>query len=394
MKKITGLLVGAALTLAGLVGITATPAGAVRPQGQGGYWMMTDRGTVYNFGGAEKLGDTFSVPGRVKITPTPTGNGYWILSESGSVEDFGDAGTFGVAPYLGLGEVYASMAATPSGSGYWLFTNKGRVLPFGDAQFYGDMTGVQLAGPVLDAAATASGEGYFMVASDGGIFTFGDARFVDSMGGKKLNKPVMSMAVDPDGYGYWLVASDGGIFAFAAPFYGSAGKLALAKPISGIVASPTGAGYLMVAEDGGAFTYGDVPFYGSLGKTPPAYPVVAIAPIGPPQEMEWRTLVDYGGSDAVDHHNTQTFQLGAAPTEVTWFCGAPSDYSAGCSFILKDFKTGSGVNSAFPNAGTSGSFLAHPKAAGLHYIDVTTYTSGATAPWSVTIRQQVCVRYC
>jgi hypothetical protein len=49
----------------------------------------------------------------------------------------------------------------------------------------------------------------------------------------------------------------------------------LNKPVVGMVAS--GTGYMMVAADGGVFNFGNQ-FFGSLGATPPANPIVSIAP--------------------------------------------------------------------------------------------------------------------
>jgi hypothetical protein len=254
--------------LPGQTGPIAITAGA-----GGGYWMISDAGDVYAFGGARHFGNQAGIVA-VDLEPTPTNGGYWILSRSGRVFAKGDAARFGDAPLAG-DERAVSLSATPSGRGYWVFTDKGRAFNFGDAPYRGDMAGVTLNGPVLGSVATPSGQGYWMVASDGGIFSFGDAAFAGSMGGRRMNQPVMSMAPDPDGSGYWLISADGGTFAFSAPFYGSTGGIRLNRPISGMV--PGQDGYLMVAEDGGIFAFGAVAFHGSLGATPPSHPIVAVA---------------------------------------------------------------------------------------------------------------------
>ncbi len=127
--------------------------------------------------------------------------------------------------------------------------------------------------------ATPTGQGYYMVASDGGIFSFGDARFYGSTGDRRLNAPVQSLVPTVDGRGYWLVASDGGIFAFSAPFRGSMGDRRLNQPVTGMVRF--GDGYLMVASDGGVFNFSGQPFAGSLGASPPAHPIVSVAPLAP-----------------------------------------------------------------------------------------------------------------
>ncbi len=247
-----------------------------------GYWMLGSRGDIYAFGSAAHLGNVGQLApavSAVDLEPTPRGAGYWVLTSDGNVRPFGNAAALGnVAPTrLSTGEQVASLSATPSGAGYWVFTNRGRAIAFGDAKFLGDVSSVTLNGPVLDSIATPSGQGYYMVASDGGIFSFGDARFYGSTGGQRLNAPVRSLVPAADGKGYWLVASDGGIFAFSAPFRGSMGGHRLNQPVTGMVRF--GDGYLMVAADGGVFNFSGQPFAGSLGASPPAHPVVSVAPL-------------------------------------------------------------------------------------------------------------------
>ena len=244
-----------------------------------GYWMVDAAGRVYAFGQAGFAGGASLPPGvlAVHIEPTPDGNGYWIVDSQGHVYAIGDAGLFGGNPSLRPGEVVSSLSSTTDGRGYWIFTNLGRVITYGDATFYGDMSHTPLNGPVLDSARTVSGNGYFMVGSDGGIFTFGDARFYGSMGATHLNAPVVGLAPNPNGSGYWLVAGDGGTFSFNSPFRGSMGAIRLNRPIIGMVAY--GNGYLMVASDGGIFDFSDKPFTGSLGNSPPASPIVGVAPL-------------------------------------------------------------------------------------------------------------------
>jgi len=249
-----------------------------------GYWMLGSGGDIYAFGGAVHRGSAGPLPASVSavdLEPTPSGAGYWVLRSDGNVATFGDARALGgVAPKrLSGGERVASLSATPSGAGYWVFTDRGRAIAFGDAPFLGDVSSLTLNGPVLDSVATPSGRGYYMVASDGGIFSFGDARFYGSTGNQRLNAPVQSLVPDADGAGYWLVASDGGIFAFSAPFRGSMGGSKLNRPVTGMVRF--GDGYLMVGADGGVFNFSGRPFAGSLGASPPANPVVSVAPLDP-----------------------------------------------------------------------------------------------------------------
>lgn len=389
------LVAFAAILLASLTLIVAPAHATTRTKA--GYWMLTDNGHVYGFGGAADLGSPWAASGHVHITPSRSGNGYWVLHAAGIVDNFGDAPDLGGGPYPAAGERYTTMAATPTGKGYWLFTNTGRVFRFGDATWYGDMSGTQLAGPVLDAVATPTGLGYYMVASDGGIFTFGDAHYNGSMGGQHLNKPVMSMAVDADGDGYWLVASDGGIFAFNAPFFGSAGSLRLNRPISGIVASPTGGGYLMVAQDGGIFTYGDVPFYGSLGGNPPAYPVVAVAAIGdppPPEILAWEQVAKATGAS---NTTSAPFHLNAnTPVKMAYSCLTPTGEGSGCLVEVKNVQTGEDISGSWmqPDPNETGNVILNPTADGDYVIHGNTYDWRQATQWTVTLDQQICQANC
>ena len=253
-------------------------AAGSRPARPGGYWMLSEDGTVYAFGAAPVLGNApVGARPAVHLEPTPSDGGYWVVDAAGHVFAFGDAAYLGGAGSMPAGEKVVSMSGTATAKGYWLFTNRGRVLAFGDAVTYGDMSRKSLNGPILASVATPDGRGYYMVASDGGVFTFGDARFAGSMGAIRLSAPVESLTANPNGSGYWLVASDGGIFSFGVSFYGSAGGTRLNKPITGMVGNPTGNGYLLVGADGGIFAFGDMAFKGSLGSSPPPAPITGAA---------------------------------------------------------------------------------------------------------------------
>jgi hypothetical protein len=368
------------------LGVMVRPATASHVSA--GYWMLTSDGHVYGFGGAKHFGDTVLAPNtRVDIEPSPSGHGYWILSNAGSVYTFGDARFHGSGPFLGLGEQYVSLSSTPSGDGYWLFTDRGRAFAYGAATHVGDMSAVRLNGPVLDSVATPTGRGYYMVANDGGVFTFGDARFQGSMGGTPLNKPVMSLAPDVDGTGYWLVASDGGIFAFEAPFYGSMGHVRLNRPVSGMVAQA--GGYLMVAEDGGIFTFGDVQFFGSTGSNPPATPVVAVAPLGPGGEYEWRQVTAAEGTTDAD---SAVFELTARVARLNFNCRVTGEWGYGCSFVVREYDTGRQVDYVAPEANQSGTKLFYPERDARYFVEVSEYNDATQ--WSFTVEQEACVRHC
>jgi hypothetical protein len=282
-------LLGGQLMFLGRMSFLATPSGTVGPEAfavsgsssattRVGYWMVDSSGSVYAFGGVDRLGDAPTLSA-THIEPTASRGGYWIVDASGRVFAFGDAHWFGNASGLDFGEHVTSLSATTSGHGYWLFTDRGRVLPFGDAKFYGDLNGVTLNGGVIGSSVTPSGHGYYLVARDGGVFTFGDANFRGSMGATHLNQPVIGLVPTVDNRGYWLVASDGGVFTFGdATFRGSMGAVPLSKPVVALVRY--GTGYLMVGQDGGIFDFSPALFYGSLGGAPIPQPIVSGAAAG------------------------------------------------------------------------------------------------------------------
>jgi hypothetical protein len=257
-----------------------TPPTASRPPTGDGYWLLSQDGGLWAFGGYASFGNLRVSPyggPYVDLVASRDRDGYYMLSARGGVFAFGNSRFFGAVPAGALRgtESAVSVSMTPDGAGYWIFTTDGRVFPFGSAESFGDLANTRLNGPIVSSIPTVSGRGYWMVGSDGGVFAFGDARFYGSMGGQRLNKPVNGIVPDPDGVGYWLVASDGGVFAFEAPFVGSMGATPLNRPVIGMI--PYGNGYLMVGSDGGVFTFSNKPFVGSLGGQPPFRPIVAIA---------------------------------------------------------------------------------------------------------------------
>jgi hypothetical protein len=194
--------------------------------------------------------------------------GYYQVSTKGTVANFGDAGFFGDLTGTPLNKPIVGIAQTGDDGGYWLAASDGGIFNFGDAGFFGSAGGIKLNKPVVGIAPTIDGEGYWLVATDGGIFNYGDAPFYGSSGSIALNKPIVGMAATPDGNGYWLVASDGGIFAYGdAQFYGSTGSIHLTQPIVSMAAMPDGGGYWFTAADGGLFNYGTAPFLGASAGT-------------------------------------------------------------------------------------------------------------------------------
>ena len=109
------------------------------------------------------------------IAGTRDGGGYWVVSNGGTVEPFGDAVSYGDVAKTVLNQPVVGMAPTPDGRGYWLDAADGGIFSFGDAAFWGSTGSMHLNEPVVGMAPTRAGGGYWLVASDGGIFAFGDA---------------------------------------------------------------------------------------------------------------------------------------------------------------------------------------------------------------------------
>ncbi|HEX4433181.1 MAG TPA: hypothetical protein VH012_00030 [Acidimicrobiales bacterium] len=271
-----------------------------------GYYQVSSRGAVANFGDAGFFGDLSGQPLNkpiVGIAQTGDDGGYWLVASDGGLFNYGDAGFFGSAGGIHLNKPIVGIAPTSDGGGYWMVATDGGIFNYGDAPFYGSTGSITLNKAIVGMAATPDGGGYWLVASDGGIFSYGDAQFYGSTGSITLNKPIVGMAATPDGGGYWLVASDGGIFAFGdAQFFGSTGSIHLAQPIVGMAAMPDGGGYWFTAADGGLFNYGTAPFQGSSAGTGLGS-VVGMATDGAPT---LQAFLDFSGQRA---HTSESVPL-------------------------------------------------------------------------------------
>ncbi|HMK96101.1 MAG TPA: hypothetical protein VK425_01070, partial [Acidimicrobiales bacterium] len=95
-----------------------------------GYWLTSLDGGVFAFGDARFLGaadqmDPRKPPGGdnvapldapvTSMAPTPSGSGYWLVTEYGTVADFGAAKLYGSVPYKALGKdnFIIAIASTP-----------------------------------------------------------------------------------------------------------------------------------------------------------------------------------------------------------------------------------------------------------------------------------------
>jgi len=112
------------------------------------------------------------------------------------------------------------------------------------------------------------------------VTAYGSAPNLGPDGSTPFNKPPVAIArAGGDGAGgYWLATADGGVFSYgSAAFFGSLAGTPPAHPVVGIAPLPSGAGYWLVADDGGVFAFGSAPFLGSLGGRKLASPITAMA---------------------------------------------------------------------------------------------------------------------
>ena len=232
------------------------------------------------------------------LVSTPDGGGYWIASTSGQVAACGDAPALGDEP-----SGTAAIAGAPGGTGYWLVSGGGAVFAFGSARYHGGVpASTPLARPIVAMAADPATGGYWLLGGDGGVFSYA-APFFGSTGRLHLNAPAVGMEATRDGRGYRFVASDGGIFSFgAAAFYGSMGGAQLRRPVVGMAEDPATGGYWMDATDGGIFSF-RAPFFGSTGNLTLAQPCVGMAAM--PGGSGYRFVAADGGG----------FDFGSAPFE-------------------------------------------------------------------------------
>lgn len=103
--------------------------------------------------------------------------GYWVATEDGGVFSFGGAPFVGSLGALLLNQPIVDLVGTKSGQGYWLCAADGGMFNFGDAPFVGSLAGTQLNAPMVDLAVSADDDGAWMLGGDGGVFGVGDAPY-------------------------------------------------------------------------------------------------------------------------------------------------------------------------------------------------------------------------
>jgi len=84
------------------------------------------------------------------IESTPDGGGYWIVTQNGSVYRFGDAGSFGSLPGIGVSPAHPVIGLVPTSddAGYWLIGSDGGIFAFGDAPFVGSLPQLAFRSPI------------------------------------------------------------------------------------------------------------------------------------------------------------------------------------------------------------------------------------------------------
>lgn len=252
----------------------------------GGYWIVTQRGTVYGFGDVRSLGGDAAAPrdgGVAGVARAGGGDGYWLLDEKGGVDAFGQAAYAGSLVGIDVGSALVGIAAPAGGGGYWLADAAGEVFAFGGARLYGSLLGPAGAGrarsPVVAITADPLAGGYWLLHADGKVDAFGAAL----LPGAPLppgSGPAVGMAADPGG-GAWVATAGGDVVALGgAPSLGGLEAAELRAPVVGIAAAPGGGGYWLVTEHGEVFAFGTARLAGGLSGSDyaPRAPAIRRAP--------------------------------------------------------------------------------------------------------------------
>ena len=148
----------------------------------GGYWLYTAHGNVYNSAGAGFYGSPFAsrdhLSSIVGMGATANGRGYWLITSAGKVYAYGDA-----ASLLALAHSHPikGIVADPNG-GYWLYTAHGNVYNSAGAGFYGSpFASRDHLSSIVGMGATANGRGYWLVTSAGKVYAYGGAAAMASL---------------------------------------------------------------------------------------------------------------------------------------------------------------------------------------------------------------------
>ncbi len=230
-----------------IVAMAADPA-------TGGYWLVTARGNVYNYG-ALWHGSAASrlIPAPiVAMAADPATGGYWLVTARGNVYNY-DAPWYGSKAGEHLPAPVVGMAADPATGGYWLVTARGNVYNF-HAPFHGSEAAKRLPAPIVTMAADPRTGGYWLAGAGGNVYNF-DAPWGLSAG-QRLPSRIVGISADPATGGYWLATVSGDVYNIDSPSYGSEAGRFLPSPIVGMASSRGGIGYWLVERDGTVLPFG------------------------------------------------------------------------------------------------------------------------------------------
>ena len=390
------------------------------PDGQG-YWLFTNKGRVIRKGSAQFYGDMSAVPLNGPVldsVATPSGLGYWMVASDGGVFSFGDAKFYGSMGGTRLNKPVMSLAPDPDGIGYWLVASDGGIFAF-DAPFFGSMGSTPLNRPVSGMVGQPGG--YLMVAEDGGIFAFGTVEFHGSLGSTPPASPVVAVAAipkppPPPVMEFVRVFQQSGSGSQSTtPFY-------LTKNVAKLTwscgtASSYTAGCNFVVRDlltGSQLDYasGDPGQSASLFLHPDlsAWYYVDVSEFSSSSDTSWSVLIEQERcvSNCLDSEppppplptfspvfsqsgsggqSTSPLLLAKETAKMIWSCGTASSYSAGCSFVVKNYQNGSQVDYVSGDPGQNGTMFFHPDAAASYYVEVDEFSSTNDTTWTVVIEQ-------
>jgi len=184
---------------------------AATPNGRG-MRMLTKTGAVYSAGDATLFGDASALLNKqeqaVSIFDSRDGAGYYIITSKGRVLNFGDAQSLATTASPTSASDVAAAAQTPSRNGYLTVTACGAITTAGDAQSPSSVPAAKC--DVVGAAIPTSGTGAWVLHADGHVDATGGAASLGSLSGK-----FGALAgIIAQGNGYVIAESNGKMHAF------------------------------------------------------------------------------------------------------------------------------------------------------------------------------------